>query len=74
MFTKLLHTDEVTSSYNLKQDVCTIAQSVYNTELVGADSGNTGRFGHILLERSELKGTVMVVANVDKEKKQDFRM
>lgn len=44
---EVLFTDDVTSLYKLVQVVPTIELSLYNSEDIGADGGNSGRFGHI---------------------------
>lgn len=51
-FIKLLLTENVTSSYNLGLVVCTIEQSLYDSEYSGADNENTRKFNHILFGES----------------------
>lgn len=49
VFMELLLTDNVTLSINLREIVRTIAQSIYNSEHIGADNKHTRRFGFILV-------------------------
>lgn len=67
IFKGLLLSADVTSSYNLGLVVCTIKQSVFNSEHIGADKENTRRFGHISLKENELKGAISEAANADED-------
>lgn len=49
MILELFLTDNVTIFFNLGQIVCSIEQSVYNSEHIGVDTEDTQRFGHISL-------------------------
>ena len=73
-FLDLLLTKDVATEYNLEQVICTIEESVFNSEHIGFDNENTRRFGHLILNDEELESAVPEHAEGDSDNEEDFGM